>query len=61
MAKMWTVRAKRHINSTIPEGYTICVTTQGSTPDYYELEQALRKAGVDMPWGCICDGWWDWI
>lgn len=61
MAKMWIVRAKRHINSTIPEGYIVHVTTQGTTPDYYQLEQALRKAGVDMPWGCISADWWDWM
>lgn len=61
MAKVWTVRAKRYMNSTIPEGYTIRVTTPSTIVDSNSLEKALRAAGVDVPWGCLSEEYWDWM
>lgn len=61
MAKVWIVRAKRRMNSTVPEGYTIRVTTPSTSVDSNSLEKALCAAGVDVPWGCLSEEYWEWM
>lgn len=61
MSRVWTVRAKTHICSEIPKGFTIQVTTQQNVHDYSELRKAILSRGLPHIGGHEHDGSWDWF
>lgn len=57
--KVWTVRAKRHINSQIPEGYTVRVKSENAY-DWNELYRAIKEdLGISLS-GVLTKDYWDW-
>ena len=62
MSKSWNVRLKTRINSQLPEGLCITVSTQQNNHNYPDLIKTLSNAGynvrnVDGIWS---DSFWEW-
>ncbi|MCH3981799.1 MAG: hypothetical protein LKE41_07815 [Prevotella sp.] len=61
MARIWTVRLKRSVNSDLVEGFTVQVRTEQDCHDYSKLSTILGEMGVSRNCDYFSDYYWDWM
>lgn len=55
------------MGSQIPQGFTVtnvCTNSYNVNEpfhDYHNLQERIKEMGVDVPYGCMSDSYWEWI